>query len=145
MVLCYNGRAALTVRCLLYKVHALQISTLCAARCTLRCARCTRCALCTALCALYALRALYCAVRVVRAARCTLRCALCFLLCKHIITAELMLCKFLLDTTYCVFYVKNSVFCACKHNILCFTKKNYKVAKKLHKKQSYFTICFCAF
>nr|DAG78589.1 MAG TPA: hypothetical protein [Caudoviricetes sp.] len=56
-----------------------------------------------------------------------------------------MLCKFLLDTTYCVFCVKNSVFCACKHNILCFTKKNYKVAKKLHKKQSYFTICFCAF
>ena len=85
-----------------------------------------------------------------RYALCTLRCALYVALCfvallVHIITAELMLCKFLLDTTYCVFYVKNSVFCACKHNILCFTKKNYKVAKKLHKKQSYFTICFCAF
>ena len=117
-----------------------------------------RYALCTALCAVRcamrfvrAVRAVRCAVRAVRAmravrcaVRCT-RCALCFLLCKHIITAELMLCKFLLDTTYCVFYVKNSVFCACKHNILCFTKKNYKVAKKLHKKQSYFTICFCAF
>ena len=58
----------------------------------MRYARCTR----YALCALYAL----CAVRVVRAMRCA------FLLCKHIITAELMLCKFLLDTTYCVLQKK---------------------------------------
>ena len=133
------------MRCLLYKVHALQTSTFCAMR-VVRCAmRVVRCAVRFVL--RYALYVALCAVRaarVVRAMRCT-RCALCFLLCKHIITAELMLCKFLLDTTYCVFYVKNSVFCACKHNILCFTKKNYKVAKKLHKKQSYFTICFCAF
>lgn len=71
---------ALTGRCLLGKVHALQISTLRAARCT--------------------------------------RCTLCFLLCKHIITAELMLCKFSSNTIYCVFYVKNSVFCRFEHNIL---------------------------
>ena len=122
-------RAACAVRCaarfvLRCALYVALCALYCAARCTLRCARCT--------------------LRYARCTRCT-RCALCFLLCKHIITAELMLCKFLLDTTYCVFYVKNSVFCACKHNILCFTKKNYKVAKKLHKKQSYFTICFCAF
>lgn len=50
-------------------------------------------------------------------ARCT-RYALCFLLCKHIITAELMLCKFSSNTIYCVFQLKIAHFCRFEPNIL---------------------------
>ena len=63
-------------------------------------------------------------ISMLRAARCTLRCALCtrctlcFLLCKHIITAELMLCKFSSNTIYCVFQLKIAHFCRFEHNIL---------------------------